>query len=248
MKSEFNPLALFFRVVSNILNGAERSMLDFVSIIIPWMVPVIPAYLTFFHTVDPGMMNFPPWVAWTAAFVVEALGLVSVATAIRFWYYNVRYKDVKKHAPFRLAVAVYVVYIVIVIVVNVILEIVSGARSGWIITAIALFSLLSFPSGVLISIRAQFGEMLEARTRQATTGQNEAPARKERKPKYASAYKDRIVEMLDQSYEQSGAVMPLTVISKRLNLDHAKSKGFISTVRKKWANEKGIKSDKPIGF
>ena len=117
MKSEFNPLAWFFRTVSNTLNGAERSMLDFVSIIIPWMVPVIPAYLPFCHPAAPNMMIFPAWVAWTAALVVEALGLVSVATAIRFWYYNMRYKDAKKHAPFRLAVAVYVVYIAIVIVV-----------------------------------------------------------------------------------------------------------------------------------
>lgn len=246
---KFNPLTIIFRTISNTINGAERSMLDFISVLIPWAVPIIPAYLTYYHTLD--QMQFPQWVAWTAAFVVEALGLVSVATAIRFWYHNQRYKDSKNHAPFRLAVGVYVFYIVIVLVVNVILEVVAETRTGWIITAIALFSLLSFPSGVLISIRTQFGEMLEHRENKKqpkATNDDERP-HKERKPKHASAFKSKILEMLDSNYQASGAVMSLTDISKKLNLDHAKSKGFISTTRSAWMKEKGITADKkPIGF
>jgi hypothetical protein len=156
-----NFLASMFDAISDTLNGAERSILDFVSIFVPWAVPIIPAYLTFFHTRD--MMNFPPWVAWTAAFVVEALGITAVSTAIRFWKNNTLYKSQQEKAPFWLAVGVYVIYIVIVLTVNVLLEITAGSRSGIVILAIGLFCLLSLPSGVLISIRAQFREQLEDR-------------------------------------------------------------------------------------
>jgi branched-subunit amino acid transport protein len=162
MNKNTNFLGSLFQAIADILNGAERSFLDLLSVIVPYAVPIIPAYLTYFHTRD--QMAFPDWVAKTAAFVVEVLGITAVSTAIRFWRNNQLYKSDKERAPFWLAVAVYVFYIVIVLSVNVILEIVSGVRSGWVIFSIGLFSLLSFPSGVLISIRAQYTEMLEDRT------------------------------------------------------------------------------------
>ena len=67
-----------FEFLAKVLNGMERGIIDFISAFVPYAVPIIPAYLTFYHTRD--MMDFPAWVAWTAAFVVEALGLASVAT------------------------------------------------------------------------------------------------------------------------------------------------------------------------
>lgn len=66
-----------------------------------------------------------------------------------------------------LAVFTYLFYIVITLSVNVILEVYADVRSPAVIWAIALFSLLSIPSGVLISIRAQFGEMLEDKREKA---------------------------------------------------------------------------------
>lgn len=161
MNKNNNFLGDFFQTVADVLNGAEKSLLDLLSIIVPYAVPIIPAYLTYYHTRD--QMGFPDWVAKTAAFVVEVLGITAVSTAIRFWRNNTIYKSEKEKAPFWLAVGVYVFYIVIVLSVNVILEIVSQTRSGWVIFSIGLFSLLSFPSGVLISIRAQYTEMLEDR-------------------------------------------------------------------------------------
>lgn len=156
-----NFLANIFLAFSNVINGSEKSLLDLLSALVPYFVPVIPAYLTFFHTRD--QMQFPDQVAWTAAFVVEVLGITSISTAIRFYRWNVRYKDAKNKAPFWLALGTYVFYLVIVLAVNVMLEVVSGVRTGAVIWAIALFSLMSVPSGVLISIRTQFSEMLEER-------------------------------------------------------------------------------------
>jgi hypothetical protein len=161
MKQTNNFLGNIFQAIADVMNGAERSLLDLLSVLVPYFVPIIPAYLTFTHTRD--LMGFPTWVAWTAAFVVEVLGITAVSTAIRFWRNNTIYKSEKEQAPFWLAVGVYVFYIAVVLSVNVLLEVVSGVRTAAVIWAIALFSLLSFPSGVLISIRAQYTEMLTDR-------------------------------------------------------------------------------------
>ena len=234
---KFNPLAAFFQLVSNTINGAEKALLDFLSALVPWAVPVIPAYLTFYHTQN--QMGFPEWVAWTAAFVVEALGLSSVATAIRFYRNNQRYKDPKNHAPFKLAVSIYVFYIVVVLVVNVILEWVAGARTGWIILAIALFSLLSFPSGVLISIRTQYAEMLEERGQRYSHVPAEPAEVHSRRTKPASAYRDQIIALLDAEYAKSKQVLTPKAITAQLKLDHARSKGFVSTLTSQWKAGKG---------
>jgi hypothetical protein len=224
----------------NIFAWIEKQLLDTLSVLVPYAVPVIPAYLTYFHTIN--QMNFPPWVAWTAAFVVEALGLTSVATAIKFWRHNLRYTKAENRAPFWVAVAVYVFYIVIVLWVNVALEQVSGERTGKIIFAIALFSLLSFPSGVLYSIRVQYGDMLQERAESRSSTKKDKGGGEDRKPKPASHYKDKILEMLDIEFKKSGKVLSPKEITASLKLDHSHAKGYISTLTTEW------KKNRPIGF
>lgn len=242
-----------FEWLAKVLNGMERGIIDFISAFVPYAVPIIPAYLTFYHTQD--MMDFPVWVAWTAAFVVEALGLASVATVVRFYLHNKRYKTEQNKAPFWIAFGVYVAYIVIVIVVNVILEIVADTRGGWIITAIGLFSLLSFPSGVLISIRTQYREMLDdkeekkAQAQQAKKGggddiQEHQP--KGKKP--ASHFQPQIVAMLEAEYQKNQRVLTPKEITAKLKLDHNNSKGYVSTATSKWVAEKGITKAPPPPF
>jgi positive regulator of sigma E activity len=238
-----------FRFLADMLNGAERSILDLLSAIVPYAVPVIPAYLTYYHTQD--MMGFPSWVAMTAAFVVEALGMTSVSTAIRFWRNNQRYTSAQNKAPFKLAILVYAFYIVIVLSVNVILEMVAGTRGGWIILSIALFTMLSFPSGVLISIRAQYSEMLEDRAapKQKQGNQSEPQqAQGKQRTRRASEFKQQMITMLDQEYSTNNRVLELTEITSRLRLDHSNSKGFVSTVRSNWMQEKGIQKSRKDGL
>lgn len=154
-----NFLGKIFKAITEVINDAEKSFLDLLSALVPYAVPVIPAYLTYFHTRD--IMHFPDNVAKSAAFVVEVLGITSVSTAIRFWRHNLKYKTEANRAPFWLALATYVFYIVVVLAVNVMLEVDAANRTPIVIWAIGLFSLLSMPSGVLISIRTQFAQMLE---------------------------------------------------------------------------------------
>lgn len=154
-----NMLEKIFRTLSDTINGAERSLLDLLSAIVPYTTASIPAYLTYTHTYE--YMDFPVNIAWLAAFTVEVLGVTAVSTSIRFWQWNTTHSNKADRAPFVLAVSTYLFYIVVVLSVNVILEVYAGVRAPAVIWAIGLFSLLSIPSGVLISVRAQFGEMLE---------------------------------------------------------------------------------------
>ena len=235
-----------FEFLAKVLNGMERGIIDFISAFVPYAVPIIPAYLTFYHTRD--MMDFPAWVAWTAAFVVEALGLASVATVVRFYLHNKRYKSEQNRAPFWIAFGVYVFYIVVVIVTNVILEIVAGTRGGFIITAIGLFSLLSFPSGVLISIRTQYREMLDDREEKRNhknTITTEETRHEPRGKKPASHYQPQIVAMLEAEYAKNQRVLTPKEITAKLKLDHNNSKGYVSTTTSKWMSEKGISKALP---
>lgn len=160
-----NLLEKIFGWISDTINGGERAVLDALSAIVPYTTASIPAYLTFTHTLVN--MGFPVNVAFLAAFTVEVLGVTSVSTAIRFYQWNKNHKNDAEKAPFWLAVITYVFYIIITLSVNVILEIYAATRAPAVIWAIGLFSLLSLPSGVLISIRAQFGEMLEDKREKA---------------------------------------------------------------------------------
>jgi len=160
-----NVLEKIFKTISDTINGAERSILDALSAIVPYTTASIPAYLTYTHTRD--LMDFSVGIARLAAFTVEVLGVTAVSTAIRFWQWNKSHVQEKDRAPFWLAVGTYAFYILITLSVNVILEVYAGVRAGAVIWAIGLFSLLSIPSGVLISIRAQFGEMLETKKEKA---------------------------------------------------------------------------------
>lgn len=154
-----NILEKVFRWISDTINGGERAILDALSAIVPYTTASIPAYLTYTHTAE--QMGFPSNVAWLAAFTVEVLGVTAVSTSIRFWQWNTNHSNKAERAPFILAVSTYAFYILVVLSVNVILEVYAGVRAPAVIWAIGLFSLLSIPSGVLISVRAQFGEMLE---------------------------------------------------------------------------------------
>lgn len=227
-----------FKALTDALNSGEKYIVDFLSTFVPYAVPVIPAYLTFDHTIKE--MDFPVWVAWTAAFVVESLGLASVATAVRFWQHNRKYKSDANRAPFKLAAMVYVFYIVIVIVVNVVLEIVSGARNGWVIFSIAMFSLLSFPASVLISIRYIHSDILEERNAakgKSPIGSTDAVSRR---PKHASAFREQMITMLEEEYKASGHVLSPKEITSRLKLDHDRSKGFVSTLTSQWKKDNNI--------
>jgi len=241
----FNPIGWLFNFIARIFIDGEKSFLDIISAIIPYGVPVIPAYLMYHNARE--QMNFPHEVALVAAIVVEGLGLASVTTAIQFFRNNQRYKDEKNKAPFWVAVAVYGFYILVVMLVNVILEWVSGARSGWVILAIALFMLLGIPAGVLIGIRHQFAKMLEEKDKRYSGGgnnknepQQDTPQATGKRTKYASDYKAQIVASLEKEFQATGKVLTPKEITTKFKLEHDNNKGYVSTLTSQWKKDNNI--------
>lgn len=235
-----------FDATAGFLENVERSLIDILSAFVPYAVPIIPAYLTYYHTKN--IMDFPAWVAATAAFVVETLGMASVSTAIKFWRNNTLYKSEQNQAPFKLAATVYAFYIVIVLVVNVVLESIAGTRNGWVIFAIALFSMLSFPSGVLIAIRAQFREILDARHNKSKPQAPAVSASGVRGPVHASDKREKILAFIAKHHADTGYLPGVKVIALKMNLNYDNGKGYISTLRSEWAKENKVEKKNPLTF
>lgn len=241
-----------FNAIGETVNGGENAVIDSISAITPYLVPIIPAYLTYYHVGDPRAMNFPNEIAWTAAIVVEFLGMSSMATTIRFWRNNQRYSSEKNKAPFWLALATYVFYLAITLTVNVILENELGDRNSVVIWAIGLFSTLSVPSGVLIAVRSLYREMLDERTsskpkskngKPQTTNESDEKPPREQKQRPASTFAPQIMALLDAEYSKNQRVLSpreITPKLKGLTQTHDKAKGKISEITKEWKAQRGI--------
>lgn len=236
-----------FDFITRFLNGIEDSFINVVSIIVPWFVPIIPAYLTYYHSTTN--LKFPWWVAWTAAFVVEVLGLASMRTSISFYEHNRRYSNELRQAPFGLAFSTYVFYLFVVLTVNVLLDVQNGV--AWVnVLAVGLFSLLSVPAGVLISVRAQHTELVrdierakaERRTMHTarTVPERSAEPPKRSPERHASDFLPKIIEVLESTYVNENRIAGPTEIARKVNLDPDKAKGYISTKTKEWKTERGL--------
>jgi hypothetical protein len=85
----------------------------------------------------------------------------------------------------------------------VILEVFAAERAPAVIWAIGLFSLLSLPSGVLISVRAQFGEMLEDKREIAESKRQErVAARGSSQGKGAGLLASPVLQPMNSDVEQ----------------------------------------------
>lgn len=233
------------RRVTDLVNGAESAWMNLAASLIPYGVSLIPAYLTYQHVYNE--LDFDWWIAVDAGVVVELFGVVAMQTIIRFWQNNKKYTSEKSEmrAPLKAAVFAYGFYLVITLTVNVVLEIVAGERTFWPIVAIALFSLLGVPSGILVAIRTTHREILDQRLQAKTQGkptQQQPP--KQQRPKYASDFQQEITAMLQKEWDTNGRVMPPKEITAKLKLDHNASKGYVSQHTTKWMQQNGIQKDK----
>lgn len=230
-----------FEKISNVVNSAEDSIINLLTVIAPWLVPVIPAFLTYWHTNRD--LGFPAWVAWTSAIVVEVLGLASMRTSISFFEHNKRYSKDTNKAPFWLAVSTYVFYLLVILAVNVLLDITNNIK--WTnILAIALFSLLSVPAGLLISVRAQHSELLReiaerrVRTNETRTTNRISEPRERKRTANRSftgsfAVRQKIKDFVRSVQENEQRTPGPTEIANELGV----SKGYASDTLKSIENE-----------
>jgi len=63
---------------------------------------------------------------------------------------------------------------------------------------------------------------------------------KEKKRKFASDYRNKIVTFMTEFYQKKNIVPRIVEISNKFGLDYNKSKGYISSLRKAWMEQNGI--------
>jgi len=61
----------------------ETTLVDVIALVIPYISPLAPAYLSYTHLVE--VLHFPALVGLAVALTVELLGLSSISTTITFW-------------------------------------------------------------------------------------------------------------------------------------------------------------------
>lgn len=137
------------------IRNTEHAFVTFIAAVIPWLVPVIPAYLTGYHVVNE--LKLPEWAGWVIGSVIEGLGLASMSKIIAFWENNKKYTSEANKMPIKVPIFTYIWYLMVVIVVNILLEYESGA-SALRIWTIGLLATLSVPTAALIAVNSIWTE------------------------------------------------------------------------------------------
>lgn len=163
----------FFKAITDQIRNTEHALITFISAVIPWLVPLIPAYLTGYHVVN--QLGLPEWAGWIIGSIVEGLGLASMSRTIAFWENNRKYTKDTNKMPLLVPLGTYLWYLVIVIVVNVLLEVEAGASPIRIWT-VGLLATLSVPTAALISVTSIWTERLLERENQKNERKNERTA------------------------------------------------------------------------
>ena len=156
-----------FDRVNSWIRDMEYSIVNLVSSIAPWLAPVIPAYLSYSHMI--AFLEFPVWVSFIGAVVVEVLGLTTVHTVINFWNHNRKYSADKNKVPVGISIWTFVFYLGIVLTVNVMSE---AAQFGFsvVVVAQALLTLMTIPAAITISIRGVLKEIKDDLKKPRTGG------------------------------------------------------------------------------
>jgi hypothetical protein len=147
----------FFDRLTDGIRNVEASFVNFISAVAPWLAPLVPAYMTYWHAVDT--LKFPVWVAFPAALVVEILGFSAVSTYMMFWFFNRRNKATAKKAPLPLVVFAFLFYLALIVTSNILLDATNGA--GWAVISVrALFTLQTIPAALIVVARAGHKNLL----------------------------------------------------------------------------------------
>ena len=163
----------------------ERLLVDVVAAFVPWLAPIIPAYLAFhslYNVLIPGVL----WVSIVGAAVVEFLGLATVTTVVQFNEFNSTRKDGDPSAPFWPAALTAAFYLAVVLTVNVLLdnsELIDKVAKG-------LMSSLSVAGAVTISLRGQHRRRVDAKTVRDTKADEERKAKEKDDREYKRKVSD----------------------------------------------------------
>ena len=246
--------------VTRLIKQGEETAITFISTVIPWLVPVVPAYITYNHSITD--LGFHWLVAACVGISVEGLGLTSMYRTFQFLEHNRKYKDEKKKSPWGIPAATYLLYLTIVMTVNVVLDYQKGVNTFHLI-AIALLTLLSLPAGVLIAVMAVHEErvsehqkvladrreqrqnqkaVLEPVLRTGSGSQNGSDG----SDRTASRFREQIWGILERDWEERHQIPGTTEIAAELNLDKRKAKSYIWNQTQEWKAARGISQSEKV--
>lgn len=169
----------FFDKLNTWMENIEGSFITFVTTLIPWLAPALPAYLTYMHLVE--MIGVPVIVAGAMAATVEFLGLAAVSTAFQYMRHNKLNKAEKNKVSLAFPVGAYLFYLIVIVTVNVLSEVpFPDWAHVWVrVLTIALLTLISAPA-FIVAVSRQQARDIEA---QKVTGKTPAAGRKETESK-----------------------------------------------------------------
>jgi len=81
-----NSTIIFLKNLQKFIISIEGTLIDLISLVVPYLAPLTPAYLTYRHLTQ--MLDFPAWVGLASAGTIELLGLASVSTSLTYWQAN----------------------------------------------------------------------------------------------------------------------------------------------------------------
>lgn len=141
----------FFNGINSLITNGEYSFLNMVTAIIPWLVFLVPASMTWENTGK--YLGFLPWLQWVTAIVVEALGIVAGSELMDNLYHNRkkenRAKDRKVNPIVSWVASIF--YLLLTVFINAILE---ATSDEVIVSHIIVKVMLTLMGAVAISIVA----------------------------------------------------------------------------------------------
>lgn len=250
-----------FNRFTNALLQVQNDIVRMICALLPWLVPLVPAYITFSHARNE--MGYALWISVVMGIVVEGLGLASLVIFFQFWSHNRKYKTKENQMPLWIPIFTYVFYLTVVLSLNVILDYVAGEQITK-IWVVALFSTLSIPAGMLLSVQVVHTEwntnhnMLLAERKQERkerlqnksepilqiSAETTNSAQENEQEPHASDYVEQILSMLERKYNLTGRIATPKEIAEQLGINPRTNSGYISTLTKRWKSQNGL-SDIP---
>lgn len=162
----------FFGTITYIIKGAESNVVELITVIGPWLAPLVPAYLTYYHSLS--VLGLPETLAIILGVVVEVIGLSSGHTLAQLWSHNRRTRAQKERIPLLPVFGVFGFYVGTVLAINLgLIWYNTVLQEKFVYVAITL---LTVPAITIIALRAQHHNILLEQ-------EKKAGAKRERKSK-----------------------------------------------------------------
>lgn len=230
-----------FDRINDWIQSVEFSLVNLVSTVAPWLAPLAPAYLSYYHMRD--YLLFPNWVALSIAGVVEMLGLSTISTSLMFWNHNRRYSADKNKVPISVPVFSFLFYLGIVMTVNVMLEVSQTGTA--VVLAKALLTLLTVPAAVTLAVRSMHREIREGLKKPARSIDVQSGVQFERLSVRGSEKgwkRHSTKDLLDRLYVDENLVPSVRELQTRMAEQGIPiSIGTAQTSIEEWKSERGIK-------